>query len=228
MAVCRDFALSAAILHKTHYGLARALRAVPPPAESHAGATRASSPRWHLAACWRALESVAGELGDPPRAARYAELAGAREDLPSPKTVRARLGPWSGIAVALAEQRAARGGREPAQETLAHADHDRRANSRRTAGESIRDGRLATQVEVAVLRHLLEHPGSSGIEVRSGAQIRSKSQTWALLARLEREGLLVNEANGSARAWKNAWRLSERGENVLSGLPDGMYAEAAS
>jgi DNA-binding PadR family transcriptional regulator len=65
------------------------------------------------------------------------------------------------------------------------------------------------------------------MEVRSGAQIRSASQTWALLARLEREGLLVNEANGSGKAWKNAWRLSERGENVLKGLPAGMYAEAA-
>jgi hypothetical protein len=165
---------------------------------------------------------VAGELGDPPRYSRYAELASARADLPSPKTVRARLGPWSGIAVALAEQRAARGGREPAQET--HANGDRPANGRRAAADAIGAGRLATQVELAALRHLAEHPGSSGTEVRNGAGIRSKSQTWTLLARLEREGLLVNDADGSGKAWKNAWRLSARGENVLSGQPEGMYA----
>jgi hypothetical protein len=117
-----------------------------------------------------------------------------------------RLGPWPGIAAALVEQQAAR------------------TNGRPAAGEAIGDGRLATHVEVAVFRHLAEHPGSSGTEVRRGAGIRSGSQTWALLARLEREGLLVNEANGSPKAWKNAWRLSERGESVLSGLPEGMYA----
>jgi hypothetical protein len=102
--------------------------------------------RWHIAACWRALESVADELGDPP------------------------------------------------------------------------------QVEVAALRHLARHPGSSGTEVKNGAGIRSGSQVWTLLARLEREGLLVNERSGSESAWKNAWRLSGRGRDVLSGLPEGMYA----
>jgi hypothetical protein len=159
---------------------------------------------------------VAGELGDPPRAARYAELARAREELPSPRTLRAWLGAWPGIAAALNEQRAAR-------ETLALADAHRLANGRRAAVDSTGDGRLATQVEVAALRHLRAHPGSSGMEVRRGAQIRSASQTWALLARLEREGLLVNEAGGSGKAGKNAWRLSERGESVLRGLPEGMY-----
>jgi hypothetical protein len=230
--------------------VARGPRAVPPPVESPATAAvpgtvtgptppatfsdadligarpvRVYSSRWHLAACFRALESVADELGDPPRAARYAELAGAREDLPSLPTVRARLGSWSGIAAALAEQQAARERREPAS---AMPERDRPAaaqpHGRRTATESIETERLPTQVEVAALRHLLAHPGSSGTEVRRGAQIRSASQTWTLLARLEREGLLVNERSGSGKTWKNAWRLSERGENVLSGLPEGMYA----
>jgi hypothetical protein len=199
------------------YGLPRReLRAVPPSVESITG-TRARfySPRWHLAACWRALESVAGELGDPPRASRYAELAQARDDLPSPPILRARLGSWSSIAAALLEQQAARGGRAQAPAL---------ARGRRTAGESIETERLPTQVEVAALAHLAAHPGSSGNEVKIGAGIRSASQTWALLARLEREGLLVNDANGSGRAWKNAWRLSKRGRNVLNGLPEGMYA----
>jgi hypothetical protein len=227
-------------VHKTAYGPGgERLRAVAAPAESPAAAAVWDAPapsRWHLAACWRALESVADQLGDPPRASRYAELAGARDDLPSPPTVRARLGPWSGIAAALAEQEAARGGRQTAQTALARADEERPANrpgaagesrnGRRTAKESIGDGRLATQVEVAVLRHLAQHPGSSGTEVRDGAGIRSKSQTWTLLARLEREGLLVNEANAQGKAWKNAWRLSARGRNVLNGLPEGMYARS--
>jgi DNA-binding PadR family transcriptional regulator len=53
--------------------------------------------------------------------------------------------------------------------------------------------------------------------------MRHQSQVWALLARLEREGMLVNERGGSGRAWRNAWRLSARGQKVLSGLPEGMY-----
>jgi hypothetical protein len=168
---------------------------------------------------------VAGELGDPPRYSRYAELAQARDDLPSPPTIRARLGLWPSIAAALVEQQAARGSRVPAQAPLPRADHHRPANGRQAAADSIGAGRLATQVEVAALRHLAEHPGSSGTEVRNGAGIRSKSQTWTLLARLEREGLLVNEANnGSGKAWKNAWRLSARGESVLSALPEETYA----
>jgi hypothetical protein len=46
---------------------------------------------------------------------------------------------------------------------------------------------------------------------------------------LEREGLLVNESKGSSeKAYRNAWRLSARGERVLAGLPEGMYAEASA
>jgi hypothetical protein len=165
---------------------------------------------------------VADELGDPPRATRYAELAGARDDLPSPPTVRARLGPWSGIAAALVEYQAARNGGRQGPSRLGTAAG--LANGVRMSGESIETERLPTQVEVAALRHLAAHPGSSGTEVKNGAGIRSGSQTWALLARLEREGLLINGAGGSGKAWKNAWRLSKRGRNVLSGLPEGMYA----
>jgi hypothetical protein len=182
---------------------------------------------------------VADELGDPPRPSRYAELAAAREDLPSSRMVRARLGPWPGIAAALTEQQASRNDHRAAASatspaagaTFGSAGHDRcepardgRANGARAAAESVGEGRLPTQVEVAALRHLARHPGSSGTEVKNGAGIRSGSQVWTLLARLEREGLLVNERSGSESAWKNAWRLSGRGRDVLSGLPEGMYA----
>lgn len=56
---------------------------------------------WNVAACWRALLSVADQLGNPPRYRRYLEIASGREDLPSPTTLRTRLGLWSGIAAAL-------------------------------------------------------------------------------------------------------------------------------
>jgi hypothetical protein len=158
---------------------------------------------------------VADQLGDPPRFRRYLELAVASDDLPSPATLRLRLGPWSGIAAELIEQRAARGDREPARA--------KRSNTHGTRRESIEHERLPTQVEVAALRYLEKHPGSSGKAVTEGIAIRHASQGWALLARLEREGLLVNKRRGSNRAWKNAWRLSKRGQNVLSGLPEGMY-----
>jgi hypothetical protein len=243
VAISRDFLLAAALLQNAHYGLKPSgPRAIPPPVESPAAAAvagvgaveqtpragretavRVDSQRWHLAACWRALESVADELGDPPRATRYAELAGARDDLPSPPTLRARLGPWSGIAAALVEQQAARG-RGPQGPANRLGTTAEPANRLRATKESIETERLPTQVEVDVLRHLAAHPGSSGTEVRNGAGIRSASQTWTLLARLEREGLLVNEAGGQGKARKNAWRLSKRGRNVLSGLPEGMYA----
>jgi hypothetical protein len=192
--------------------------------------TRTYAARWHIAACWRALESVADQLGDPPRYRRYVELAAKRDDLPSPSSLRARLGLWSSIAAELTAQRAAREDDRPAPSADATASPSRAAKresaprARGTRKESIESERLPTQVEVAALRYLAEHPGSSGTAVKEGIAIRHASQAWALLARLEREGLLVNEANGSGKASKNAWRLSKRGVAVLNGLTEGMYA----
>jgi hypothetical protein len=57
--------------------------------------------RWDATECWQALESVSGELGDPPRYRRYKELARRRDDLPSAGVVRNRLGLWSQIAAEL-------------------------------------------------------------------------------------------------------------------------------
>jgi DNA-binding CsgD family transcriptional regulator len=65
---------------------------------------RVYAPQWHLAACWRAVQSVADQLGDPPRYRRYLELAAERDDLPSGATLRVRLGLWSQIAAALQAQ----------------------------------------------------------------------------------------------------------------------------
>lgn len=62
---------------------------------------RVQAPTWHVAACWQALLSVADQLGDPPRYRRYLELAAGRQDLPSPATLRTRLGLWSEIVAAV-------------------------------------------------------------------------------------------------------------------------------
>jgi hypothetical protein len=80
---------------------------------------------------------------------------------------------------------------------------------------------LPTQLTVRTLRYLAEHPGASGTDVREALGIRHASQSWALLARLQREGLVVNERTGSS----NAWVLSDDGKNVLAGLPEGMYVQ---
>jgi AraC-like DNA-binding protein len=78
-----------------------------------AGAHRRWAVRWDQAECWRALESVSDQLGDPPRYRRYLELAKQRDDLPSGGIVRYRLGLWSQVAAEL-ERRRLGGRSEPA------------------------------------------------------------------------------------------------------------------
>jgi len=69
------------------------------------------------------------------------------------------------------------------------------------------------------LRYVAEYPGSSGREVGRGLGIRHDSQTWALLHRLQRDGLLAKEPNGIA----SAWTITERGHQLLRDLPAGVY-----
>lgn len=66
-----------------------------------ASSGRVYAPRWSAAACRRALESVADQLGSPPRYSRYVQLAAERDDLPSGATVRQKLGLWIEIASSL-------------------------------------------------------------------------------------------------------------------------------
>jgi len=68
------------------------------------------------------------------------------------------------------------------------------------------------------LRFLSEHRGSSGRELGRALGIRHDSQTWALLHRFERDGLLVKERNGIA----SAWTATQQGHQFLHGLPDGV------
>jgi DNA-binding CsgD family transcriptional regulator len=70
-----------------------------------APSARSRPATWGVAECWRALESVADQLGDPPSYNRYRRLSEQRDDLPSAATVRLRLGLWSDTAAALSERR---------------------------------------------------------------------------------------------------------------------------
>jgi len=198
---------------------------------------RVYSPRWHVAACWRAVESVADELGDPPRYGRYLEIAAEREDLPSGATLRARLGLWSSIAALLIEQKACNGrrtecapatnGRGAAEPVSLPSTNGHPRLSKLSAPNAISDethdgtaGRLPSRLGVSALRYLAEHPGSSGREVKHGLEIRHDSQAWTLLKRLERDGLAQQQPNGSS----SAWTLTGRGQRVLRSLPEGVYA----
>ncbi len=58
--------------------------------------------RWTEAACLEALGRLVEELGELPSITRYEELARERADLPSPATVRNRLGRWKLVALRLA------------------------------------------------------------------------------------------------------------------------------
>jgi len=78
---------------------------------------------------------------------------------------------------------------------------------------------LPSLLSARALRYLAEHPASSGRQVGRGLGIRHDSQTWALLHRLERDGLLAKEPNGIA----TAWTLTAQGHRLLRDLPDGVY-----
>ncbi len=203
-------------------------------------ASRAYATRWHVAACQRALESVADQLGDPPRYQRYAQLASERDDLPSAATLRVRLGLWSSIAALLMEQKARNGDRPTESPELPTANSRVSAeliarpstnchqpldtvptpNGTPNGTDDGKADRLPSQLGVRALQYLAEHPGSGGGAVKRGLDIRHDSQAWGLLMRLERDGLLVKQRNASACAWA----LTERGESVLRSLPEGVYA----
>lgn len=194
-----------------------AVSAVPRRTGRDYGRRPVRAPRWHLAACWRALESVVDELGDPPRYRRYVQLATGREDLPSPSTVRQRLGSWPHIAAALqARNDDLRPEECSLDNTLGSAPRNTSGTrADRSAAAADAAGRLPSRVAVGALGYLAAHPGASGVAVKEGTGIRQYSQVNGLLARLEREGLAARERNGAA----NAWTLTEHGIAVLKTLP---------
>jgi AcrR family transcriptional regulator len=69
-----------------------------------------------------------------------------------------------------------------------------------------------TQMALAAVA---EHPGASNREVSVGAQVQDQGQISKLLARLEGLGLLEN-TGGQTHGVPYAWRLTPRGEEVVS------------
>jgi Homing endonuclease associated repeat len=65
------------------------------------GRGRGSRRTWDANGCWRALERVADQLGNPPRFQSYVLLSTGRPDLPSGPTVRNQLGRWIDIVIEL-------------------------------------------------------------------------------------------------------------------------------
>ncbi len=67
---------------------------------------------------------------------------------------------------------------------------------------------------VRVLGAVATYPGSSNRVIADAAEVGDQGQISKLLARLERLGLIEKGDNGSAAGVPNAWRLTERGEEV--------------
>ncbi len=68
-----------------------------------------------------------------------------------------------------------------------------------------------------VLQDVFDHPGSSNRQIAERVEIHDQGQVSKLLARLTRIGLLTNTANGApAKGDPNAWRLTDRGQQVTS------------
>ena len=68
-----------------------------------------------------------------------------------------------------------------------------------------------------VLGGVAEHPGASNRLLSNYAEISDQGQVSKLLARLERLGLLRNEAE-HGRGEANAWRLTPKGESLARSI----------
>lgn len=80
--------------------------------------------------------------------------------------------------------------------------------------------RLDTRLTYRTVRCLVfirEHPGTSNREVAQGAEVPDEGQASKLLGRLEKLGLLVN-SRPHGPGFTNRWRLTARGEQVLSSV----------
>jgi DNA-binding MarR family transcriptional regulator len=67
-----------------------------------------------------------------------------------------------------------------------------------------------------VLSAIADYPGASNREVAERAGVVDQGQISKLLARLEARGLIAKIGEGRTRGAPNAWRLTERGESLMS------------
>jgi AcrR family transcriptional regulator len=86
-------------------------------------------------------------------------------------------------------------------------------------------GMRLTYRTVRVLSAIGEHPGASNRAVATVAEVSDQGQVSKLLRRLARAGMAANAGAGARTGAPNAWTLTERGEQVVSGIrahtPDG-------
>jgi len=74
-----------------------------------------------------------------------------------------------------------------------------------------------TERTVRVLRAIADYPGGSNREVADRAGVVDQGQISKLLSRLEARTLIAKMGEGRSRGAPNSWRLTERGEALLSG-----------
>ena len=107
------------------------------------------------------------------------------------------------------------------------------AGTRRAAGAPVVRSRVATPLERRALAYLAAQPGSSGEQVRAALSVRHFSQVSRLLARLQREELVVRSPRRSPGR-RNAWRFTPLGERALDrdppspGGPHYVLADSAT
>jgi AcrR family transcriptional regulator len=68
----------------------------------------------------------------------------------------------------------------------------------------------------ACLLYLADHPGASNQKIATGIGITHLGQTSTLLSRLEQLEVLTKHSGGAGR--RNAWTLSQRGEDIARSL----------
>ncbi len=77
-------------------------------------------------------------------------------------------------------------------------------------------GTRLTYRTARVLSAIADYPGASNREVAERAGVVDQGQISKLLARLEARGLIAKIGEGRTRGAPNAWRLTERGESLMS------------
>jgi AcrR family transcriptional regulator len=118
--------------------------------------------------------------------------------------------PYLGPAAARREQM------RPAPSAPAPGEVSGAAAAALTSGEDPLQGvamRL-TYRTARVLEAAGEHPGASNREVADLAGIGDPGQVSKLLSRLQRLGLLENHGGGHTQGEANAWRLTEKGQQI--------------
>ena len=102
---------------------------------------------------------------------------------------------------------------EPARRTATQAKQQPLATG--PVGELAGNGFRLTARTHFVLTVVAEQAGASNREVASASGVRDQGQISKLLTRLEGRGLLEN-TGGQTQGVPNAWRLTRRGEEIVS------------